>query len=646
VRGGLLAVAAAAASYLLLARGPVPGIVGPGTLVALLVLVPTARGGARRVAFNGAFVIGWLPALWWVAWPVDLDHGAAAVSVAVGGLVLRVAGSRTPSRRAAELLPRLRSADLALPLAGVAALVAMWPWASAATPRQALLTLLPGVDNASHFQVFATMRAEGAELGALGQAPQGATWSLDFYPAAFHSLVATLSELLTPHLTPGPGALVAYTHGVAAVVVLGTLVLVAAVVSLPRLGSRPALVAPAVTLTCMAFLWEPGQKVLADGFAPFWLGTVAATIALLLSVGPAFRHAGLWIATVGGLVVTVAHTWTLLLVVVAPAAIVLLVEVGSARSLRRRRLPRWAVALALLALAGAVLKGALVLTTMLDLATLVSANGGITGTSPVPTLFLLLTLGYLGLRLPGWVRRHPGSTADDLAVARRVSLLSLVGAFAVVALTALLVAQLRTLGTTSYYFLKSVVGVELVLAGLVPAAVAVAVALLLGPSRRPRLAAAASCFCVLLATQAFAPFPFGRVGLAAHPGGTAALGSPSSARAQADGILEAVSGSGRRASFSRTYLALGPQRSALAFYPDSWFHAVLASSTSRSALRNYLLRERLDGPEDAAPVVRRLLETSSDARVVVAPRYLVPLRRFVGDPALGRRIVSWDPAAG
>ena len=438
----------------------------------------------------------------------------------------------------------------------------------------------------------------------------------------------------------------AYTHGVAALVVLGTLVLVAAVVSLPRLGSRPALVAPAVTFTCMAFLWEPGQKVLADGFAPFWLGTAATAIALLLSIGPALRHAGVWIATVGGLTLTVAHTWTLLLVLVAPAAVVLLVEIRSARGSRGRRWGRWVVGLALLVIGAAVLKVVLLLATVLDLATLVSATGGITGTSPVPTLFLILAYGYLGLRLPGWVRRRPGSTAEDVVLARRISLLSLVAAFAVVSLSVFLVAQLETLGTTAYYFLKSVVAVELVLAGLVPAAVAVAIALLLDRGGRPRLRAGVSCLCVLLATQAFAPFPFGRVGLAAHPGGTAALGSRSSAEAQADGILAAVTATGRAESFDQTYVALGPQRSALAFYPDSWFHAVLASSTSRSAVPNALLRRRLLGPEDAAPVVREVLATSSDVVVVVAPRDLRPLRALVGEPALGRRIVSWDQAPG
>ena len=34
-------------------------------------------------------------------------------------------------------------------------------------------------------------------------------------------------------------------------------------------------------MTWTGLLWEPGQKVLANGFAPFWLAAVAAGCALL-----------------------------------------------------------------------------------------------------------------------------------------------------------------------------------------------------------------------------------------------------------------------------------------------------------------------------------------------------------------------------
>ena len=55
--------------------------------------------------------------------------------------------------------------------------------------------LLPGVDNVAHFQIFSTMRAHGAALKALGPAQDGTGWGFDFYPAGFHGLAATISEL-------------------------------------------------------------------------------------------------------------------------------------------------------------------------------------------------------------------------------------------------------------------------------------------------------------------------------------------------------------------------------------------------------------------------------------------------------------------
>ena len=640
LRGVLSAGVTAAAVYASLAQGL---LAGPAALLlglALIVATPTAPGFSQRVAVNGGLVMGWVPFLWWSQWPIDLDHGAAVLAAGAALLGLIVASSPTPRRRLAELLPAWRLTDAAVPLAGAAGLLAMGGWESVATPREALLTMLPGVDNATHFQIFATMRDGNAELRVLAASPDGTAWAGSPYPAAFHSLVATISELLTPRLDSGPEALVSYTRSVSVLVLLAVMVLVAAAVSLPRLQGRLELAAPAATLTCMAFLWEPGQKVIADGFASFWVGTVAAACALLLALDPVVQGRLPRIAAVGGLLVTVAHTWTLLLVVAAPAALLLLTADVVRPSNPRRRLPPWALVPGLVVFGGLVLAGwqaVSLVATMLDFDTLVRATGGITGTSPLPTFVLLVTAFVVCLGAPRWVARRPGSGPDDRRLSRRIRLVVVAPLLATASLSVLLVAQLRVLGTSSYYFLKYLIGVELILAGVVPALVAVVVAMLVDhvSERTRRLT---GVLAVALATQAFGPFPAGKVGVEAQPGGTASLHPPYSAAAVTDGVLRAVAASSRAASFRRTYVALGTDRTALAFYPDSWYHAIMVSSTGATVRRAESLRRRLVTPRDAAPAVSDVLADDPRVVVLVAPAYAPALRRELGEE--GTRVVT------
>ncbi len=165
-----------------------------------------------------------------------------------------------------------------------------WRWWSCDAGRSraprasALISLVPSVDNVAHFHMFATIRDHGAITQALGDSPDGSAWSFDNYPQGFHSLVATVAEWMHPSVTTGAGLLPAYTEGVAVVVVLVLTMLVAAVVSLPALDHRPLVALPVVVITCTAYLWSPGQVVLADGFANFWVASAAGATALVLAV--------------------------------------------------------------------------------------------------------------------------------------------------------------------------------------------------------------------------------------------------------------------------------------------------------------------------------------------------------------------------
>ena len=632
---GFLGLVAATVVYGVLVLGLLPGPVVLVVLALLLVTVPTATGLSRRLAVNGSLLIGWTQVLWWVHWPLPVDHGAAIAAVAVGCTVPVLARRRrSPGVR---LLPGLRTTDLLPPLGAVAAAVTMWSWAFAGSSRRALTMMLPGADNYAHFHMFATIRTHGAVTTSLPAAPDGGGWGFDEYPQGFHALAATLSELVQPHLGPGTAMPLAYAHAVSLVVVLGVITLVAAIVSLPGVSTRPEVAIPAVTLTLTAYLWKPGQDVLADGFANFWLAAAAVATALLLGLAPSRRVSVPETAAVVGLVLLVAHAWAPTAVIAGPAALAVLSPWR--HTLRRGGGRRLAVVLVVSVLGAlGVLKAVVALLTQVDVGTLVTAIGGVHGANPLPP-FVLLVVG-LGVcsRAPRVLRRHG---EEDAAGRLRWVALAILAGFGLGAV--LLVAQFDTIGTSSYYFLKFFIGYDLVLAAVVPALCAMLVAYI-GPTSSRRWVGVVACVAITAAaTQAFGRFPAGNAPLSTDGrDGTASVGRPFDAARIADGILTAAASSTSSRSVTEDYVAIGPDRAAEAFYPDGWYHGVLASLTAHVRKRLDYFRVRVDTVEEAVPVVHKLLEKEPGVTVVVAPENVVELRDGLGSAQLRDRVRSWD----
>jgi hypothetical protein len=251
---------------------------------------------------------------------------------------------------------------------------------------------------------------------------------------------------------------------------------------------------------------------------------------------------------------------------------------------------------------------------------------------------------YVCARYPRWVAaRHPDDP-DASDVARRVRLLTLSPLLGLVSALALFVAQLATVGTTSYYFLKYIMGFELILAAFVPALVAMALSDVVGRPRERSWTVAATVVATALATQAYGRFPHGHPALLVeHNKGTAAMAGAYSADRVAHGILAAVRGSSHEQAFGREYVAIGPHRAAEAFYPDGWYHGILPSLTRNVQQRVDILRHRAATVDDAAPLVRRLLEAHPEAEVIVDPRYAHALRDRLPTGDLGTRVISWVP---
>jgi hypothetical protein len=633
----------AAVIYLSVSGGWLPGPVSLLLLVALLVAVPSAPELPRRLAVNGSVLIGWVPLAWWLQLPTSVNRSALLMALAWGVVVAIVWWA--PERRGAlaRLRPELKPVDVVIPVGALLALAAMSRWAFAGTPRRALAVLLPGADNYGHFDMFAAIRTHGAMLSALGPSPDGSRWAYYNYPQGFHGLAATLSELLDPLLGTGPAMLPSYTRAVALVLCLGVAIVTAATISTAALRARPALVVPAVVVTWTGFLWEPGQKVITDGFANFWFCAAAAGTALLLgAAAPRFLSTPEVVA-LGGLLVACAYSWTPILVFAAPAVVALLVGVTAARpdAVDRRRVV-WA-GVVLVATTGAISAVVVILTHTVSASYVVrTATGGLHGTSPLPTFVLLIVGLYSCLSYPGWLSR---SGRPGLPEPARVRALALAPALGFVVLSAFLVAQLQLVGTTEYYFLKYVIGFELVMAAFAPGMCALLVATRRSEVRTPRSLTLSVLGCVL-ASQFFGLFPHGTMPLFSTSGdGTAGLGGLS-VTGVADGVLDAAEGTRAAETMRTEYFPLGKARALNPFYGDAWFHAVHHSLSEKVFERYGPWRRGCVGLNRAAALIAPVLQKEPGVRVVVNPRYVEPLRARMPSKDLARRLVGWDLRQG
>lgn len=623
--------------YAFLSAGYVPAVVAGALPPALVVLVPTSPWLSRRIAVNGLLLLASVPCLWWFRWPGHVDHGAVVVAVGAAWLTSRLFGA-APASRVRPLVPVATRSDLLVVVGVVLAAVATHRWWAVGSPHQALTTLLRGYDNSAHFNIFSKMLTHGATLDSLGRAPDGSAWSLVDYPQGFHAVAASYAELTSPGTTSGPDALVAYSHCIAAVVVLGTVVLVAAVCSLPGVRARPLVAAPTVVVVLTAFLWGPGANVLLDGFVNFWLAAVAAACALVLAVDTPRRLSPVHWAALGAAFVVVAHSWAPLLLLAGPAAVVALPVRGHAvRSDRRRRV---LTALVAVLTALGILRAAWLLLHVADVRDVVTAHGGITSPSPVPTMVLvplsLLVFVELGL----WVRRSPDLSGHAVlgVVVRRLSLATLAG---VTSLAGLLVLQLRS-GGAAYYFFKYLVGFELVIGAVTAAAAGVLFSLCLPVLRtRFRGAALASLGVCLIATQAFGHVGWWDVLLAASPSHDNRADPPPSLSDVASGILVAASRVSTATAPYTYYLAPTSSRTRADVLPAVWVHALKGGMTTRQDDTQGCLAASIKAPRELTSCSRAILDSEPQARLLVRPTQVAALRSSLGH-GLASRIETWS----
>ncbi len=289
----------------------------------------------------------------------------------------------------------------------------------------------------------------------------------------------------------------------------------------------------------------------------------------------------------------------------------------------------------------AAAKSLLVLFATVEVGFIVSEVSGFDGTSPLPTLALLLAV-VLAL-LAVLTGRCPVRDDEGESMVGRLRALLLAVVLAVGSLATLLVLQVKTIGTTSYYFLKYLLGFELILACVAPAVVALVVAGTL-PRQRVPWRTAASAAGVVAATFAFGvPLWAGGQLFSTTDDGTAAVRAPYSREALSRGVVAAARTTTRAEALDTTYVAVGAGNAVEIFYPDAWYHAVNATMTGTVAARSTVLRTNADTVEEAAALARRLLRDDRALQVVVDPVVLEEMRAAVGDPALATRVRPLTP---
>lgn len=622
---------AAAGGVVMLGRlsGAFDGVAGLVVVVVLLLLVPTSRQFARRVLLTGCLVLGWTQLLWWVPLPVGaVGRITIAMAAVAAGLGAWVGAGARPTARLAALLPRLRLVDLLIPISAGLGGVLLTPWLQAKSLGQTFGLLLGGWDHSAHFSMVHMIRRYGATLDAIPPPAEG-TWQFTSYPEGYHTVVASIIEtMIGPRLGTIDVELLAYTRAIAWLVIAIVAVLVAGFCALPALRNRPALAAPVAALVASVIYLGPGATAIQGGFGNFTM-SCALVVALVLVLVPMARvFSPVHLAAAGSAFGGVAAGWVLMMALAVPALLVLLFPLRRSRYRASRRAVLATVLVVLVTLA--VLARTATVLLHLAVANPLVLTGGID--RPSLGLVVLAVLATIGsCMLVPWRGRG--------ARIRVLALLPIAGAAVAAALA---VMQIRAGGSVTYYGLKFMTGMEIVLLPVLLVGVAHALA------RRPRLpragGVAAALLLALAATQVF--------GLAAPDRG-------------AEGLASEAPGAVNRAAQIRS-LVTPPATSDLAervvgygslpqpvFFLDApsdgrvdpilaaqWVFSLTDDWTAeRNAVAGGIqLGDR--GPADLAAAARKILLQSPGSYVAVRRSQLALLLQALDDQVLAGRIIA------
>lgn len=630
VRAGLTFVGVAGVVLVLRVLGVIDGPAAVVFAGVVALAVPVSRQLSRRILVVGLLAFGWVPVLWWVPVPTaGLGRVSVLLAASAGAVAAWITLADHPAERLRRLVPHVAAVDALPALASAAAAVVLRGWFSFRSADVALAYLARGWDNSAHFDMVEMIRTHGTTIDTLA-APAGTTWKFADYPQSFHVAVAALMELTGKAVPADIGTeLVAYTHAVGLVAVIGVAVVVAGLCALPSLRARPLLAAPLAVVITTGYVLGPGSIALHYGFPNFFLACVLVGAGFLLAVPLRTRVPTTHLAALGGAVVAAAHSWILLATLVAPVAVMALAIVwrGRRRRTRRALLLDAGIVLATLAATArtwAILAG-------LRATDVLTTQGGI----PAPRLAVVLAPPIIACL--GWValsagRRFPRTTR---LTARSLAFVPMTG---LLTLEVVAGVQLRRAGDLSYDFWKYGLGVELVSVVVLVAGVA-AVARPWPHSRSSRvgLRVAASIAACAVATQTFglfgpgfSRFPIWHVAPGAESYLQIAQQSPATI-AEARRLLRTASYQNASPGTTLVYLETG----ASAIDPISaqqWLLALTTRWTSAANAQASLLLFTRSTPQAMLLTAEKVLEQDPASQLAVTGDAAPALVASLGEP--------------
>lgn len=634
-------LASSAAFVTVLAIRAAGGLTGWRYLLVLgllMGLTPIGRNLSQRILFSIVVLAGISPFMWWFSADVPyLDRGTVLFSLAAAGFIGSVtyaALHRLPFRR---FLPQFQAVD-ALPLtAAIASIWVVQNFLFAKSFETTLLLLTRAWDFAPHFNMFNMIRNHGSVIALLPNAPDGSAWTAASYPQGFHALLASLAEVVTGSKAGDVvQESVLFLKLVGVVAVLGTLLVVAGLTSLPVLRRRFLVTLPLVTIVATAWIVGPGAIPVFDAFPNFGLGVALcvaciAVVQLRRVVHPVISTAALVLT-----VVAVAHGWILLLVLCLPSVVVY----GFFLFWHRRDVGwhRLIVHFALAAVAVAGVLGAVWQLRKLSAGEVLTTAGGTAMADSGVAVLCIVANAFVALAF--YSRRKVGH-ADD----RRGTLTSLhvlaTPLFAAVLLVGLAIFQLTESSKVTYYFHKSFLAVELLAIACTVVGAAELWSPRLAEQNHRKSFVAASLLTSLGATHFFGlPFTgLSEQGLKPTAQGAAGLMQQTKALSGAEPLL--ISKLSRMAALktNRPFIYVGfddgfdPQLAA------QWSLTFQAKWTEYNHLAIPMVKPMYSGPSHVPEAIDAVLTAQPDIDVVVDPILVPELRAW--RPLFASRIISY-----
>jgi len=642
IRGVASGAAAAALVLALRLSGLLVGPIAVMAAMALGLLIPVGRTVSRRALLVGSTVLGWLVITWWLPLPLGgVGRATTLMALTAASLIGWSMAGQLPRTRLRSLLPRATVGDgVAAAATGLAAAV-LSPWLRITKPAGALALLLPGWDNSAHFDMVAMIRRFGVTTDQIGTGPGGEIWTYTHYPEAFHAVAATMMELLGP-VRPGAGGseLVTMAQATGWLEVLAIGVLAAGVANLPTLARRPGVLVIAVAVVTAAFVLGPGAMALPSGFPNFFFACALAACVPLVVMTTDKVTTPVMLA-LGGLLVGVANSWIFLLALALPAAVAVVLP------WRRDRWPTtrlgWTPVTVITLLTAVSGLHALQVISVLDVGTLTTLGGF----SAPDRGTMTVTVGAgVGLALLALTRGLSRGAATSSAVFVGLA----VGA-------GIAVLQIAKSKTTSYYFWKYAVGLELITTVLAVVALSVvldardeqtaAVPTLTRPIRRRLVAGTAHGIGIgVLAASALQLYGFtGMVvgpwpmvptadGILQRQAAVYRVQTPSAVEVQ----IMAAAGVAVPPGANPVYVS-SPDDNIHPMNAQQWYMALTGRWTETAQHRTLFLSASGTERETLETRARRVLDADALAVVIVAPERLRTLREALGPDAA--RAISW-----